>query len=100
MPFHQMTSERIPGNFPPKLSAEPRIVSNVGRGVLNQGQRGQPYYGHSLKNEASADSKFSNATAQAAYTNQANVINLRQARHQTDFFLSHGHTQDKPIGNL
>ena len=98
--FHQMTTERLPVHIAAKTSTESRIVSNVAGGVVNQGQRGQPYYGHSLRNEKSADANFSKATAQAAYTNQANVINLRQTRHQLDSLVPLGHTQDQQIGNV
>ena len=72
-------------------------TTGVGGGVINQGQCGQPYYGHQFQNETSVDSNFTKVTAQAAYANHANVISLKGTRHASDSSITPHHNQGIPI---
>ena len=64
------------------------VINNGGANnvapIANQGQNGQPKYKHTIS-EHPTNPSFSKATTHAAHTNQANIINLRQTRHQENF---------------
>ena len=62
------------------------VSSGRGGGLVNQGQSGQPYYGHQVTNQMQTN--FSKATSQAPYANQANVINLRSIGHTSNSSLT------------
>ena len=89
-PMHRNpASSYVPGGqqqhpaFTTKTVINNRGANNVAP-IASQGQNGQPKYKHTIS-EHPTNPSFSKATTHAAHTNQANIINLRQTRHQENF---------------